>query len=198
MSYTPSQIRSMVVSEAMRQGVDPALALAVAANESSFNPDATSRVGAQGVMQLMPKTAKWLGVEDPYDPAQNIWGGVSYLKRLISQFGDSRTAVAAYNFGEGNVSRGRQWPSETQVYVGRVMNSWNEYGGKYATPYPTLAPTPLEKSSWELPAWASTTDPGHPVWSVDVWGKPETAGISSSSILLVFLIGAGLLALTKR
>ena len=156
MAYTVPQIRSMVVSEAMRQGVDPALALAVAANESSFNPGATSRVGAQGVMQLMPATAKWLGVSDPYDPVQNIRGGVKYIKQLIGQFGDSRTAVAAYNFGPGNVSKGRKWPGETEVYVGRVMNSWNEYGGEYATPYPTITPTPLEKSSWTRPLWAST------------------------------------------
>ena len=106
MPYTTQQIRDMVVAEATRQGIDPALALAVAANESSFRADATSRKGAQGVMQLMPDTADWLGVRDPYDPQQNIEGGVRYIGMMLNQFGNPQDAIAAYNFGPGAVGRG--------------------------------------------------------------------------------------------
>ena len=181
MAYTTQQIRDMVVAEATRQGVDPALALAVAANESSFRADATSRAGAQGVMQLMPATADWLGVKDPYDPQQNIEGGVRYIGMMLTQFGNPQDAIAAYNFGPGNVSKGREWPSETTTYVGRVMNSWNEYGGQYATPYPTIEPPPLLAGA---------------TWSVTGYGEVDR-GIGSSGTLLLILVGVAAVAITR-
>jgi membrane-bound lytic murein transglycosylase B len=124
-------IPDIVVSEAQRQGVDPALALEVASAESSFNPAAVSSAGAIGVMQLMPGTANQLGV-NPYDAQQNIQGGVSYLRQLLSQFGDPVAAVAAYNCGPGCVSNlqsqyGSNWlahaPAETQNYVSKVLGN---------------------------------------------------------------------------
>ena len=185
MVYTTQQIRNMVVAEANRQGVDPALALAVAANESSFRPDVTSNKGAQGVFQLMPDTADWLGVSDPYDPQQNIEGGVRYIGMMLNQFGDPQTAIAAYNFGPGAVGRGETWPSETNVYVSRVMNSWNQYGGQFATPYPTIDPPPLLSDA---------------TWSVTGYGVADAgagSGIGSSGTLLLILLAVAAVAITK-
>ena len=180
MVYTTSQIQDMIVAEAGRQGVDPALALAVAANESRFNPYVTSPAGAQGVMQLMPATAAWLGVDDPMDPQQNIQGGVKYIGMMMDQFGDPQQAIAAYNFGPGAVGRGETWPSETTTYVSRVMDSWTQYGGQSS---PALAPVGT--------------------WSVDVWGQPDVkaagigSGIGSSGTLLLILVGVVALVLSR-
>ena len=98
----PDQINSLVQQNADIWQVDPALIKSVIANESSFNANATSPVGAQGLMQLMPETAATLGVKNPYDPAQNVAGGTRYLRGLLDRFnGDTRLAVAAYNAGSG-------------------------------------------------------------------------------------------------
>jgi soluble lytic murein transglycosylase-like protein len=107
--------------------VDPSLVAAVAQAESAFDPSATSRTGAAGIMQLMPDTARALGVTDPYDPAANIQGGATYLRELLDRFGgDVRLAVAAYNAGPGAVERyGRVPPyAETQEYVTRVLDAF--------------------------------------------------------------------------
>jgi soluble lytic murein transglycosylase-like protein len=93
----------MIIAEAQRQGLDPALVLEVAQVESGMNPNAVSPKGAIGVMQLMPATAAQLGV-DPWDPQQNIQGGVTYLRQLLARFGDPTAALAAYNWGPENVS----------------------------------------------------------------------------------------------
>jgi transglycosylase-like protein with SLT domain len=105
-------IPQMIISEAQQQGVDPALALEVAQVESGMNQNAASSKGAIGVMQLMPATAAQLGV-DPYDTAQNIHGGVMYLRQLLAQFGDPMAALAAYNWGPGNVQQAmQQYPTD--------------------------------------------------------------------------------------
>jgi soluble lytic murein transglycosylase-like protein len=120
---TTADVQALIRSEALARGVDPALALAVASQESGFNPYALSSKGAVGVFQLMPGTAAGLGV-DPYDVTQNIQGGVAYLSQLSTQFGgDVSLTLAAYNAGPGNVAKYGGVPpfAETQSYVSRIL-----------------------------------------------------------------------------
>lgn len=120
----PTEIRRALQSAADRAEVPVELLIAVAYVESRYNPKAVSRVGAMGLMQLMPGTAAGLKVADPYDPRQNARGGAELLERLHSRFGNWPTALAAYNWGPGNVKRSPRpssWPSSTQRYVHRVL-----------------------------------------------------------------------------
>ena len=110
--------------------VDPALVRAVIRAESSFDADAVSRKGAMGLMQLMPRTARSLKLSNPYDPQQNISGGVRYLRYLLDRFdGNVPLALAAYNAGESRVSRESRIPriSETREYVRRVLRYYKAY-----------------------------------------------------------------------
>lgn len=108
--------------------LDPALLAAVAKQESGFDPSATSPAGAQGLMQLMPATAKSLGVTDPFDPAQAVEGAAKLLDQLLTRFGQVELALAAYNAGPGAVQRYDGVPPypETQNYVSSIMSSWQE------------------------------------------------------------------------
>ncbi len=110
--------------------VDPALIEAIIEVESSFRPDAVSRSGATGLMQLMPATARDLAVTDRFDPRQNIHGGVKYISQLLQRFDNDLTlAVAAYNAGPVAVERARGVPAraETQRYVKKVMKAYENY-----------------------------------------------------------------------
>jgi len=114
----------LIVSTAKSFGVDPHLVKAVVQVESSFNPSATSKKGAMGLMQLMPETAKFLSVKDPYDPAQNIRGGTKYLKQLLDKFdGNIGLSLAAYNAGEYSIQKHDGIPPyrETISYVRKVV-----------------------------------------------------------------------------
>jgi soluble lytic murein transglycosylase-like protein len=115
---------------AERYGVDPALVKAVIKAESDFDPSVESRAGAQGLMQLMPGTARDLGVSDPFDPEQNVMGGTRYLKQLLSKYdGDLDKTLAAYNWGPGNVDRKgiAVLPEETHTYLSRVKRFQAEF-----------------------------------------------------------------------
>jgi hypothetical protein len=112
-----------VRQEARRQGLDPDLAAAIARQESGFRQEAVSPKGAVGTMQLMPQTAAELGV-DPSIEAQNVQGGVTYLRQLLDRYqGDIPSAVAAYNAGPGRIDRGGPLPQETRAYVSKVLGS---------------------------------------------------------------------------
>ena len=128
----PEKFASTIEQAAQQYGVDPALVRAVIHAESAFRPGVKSHVGAVGLMQLMPGTAADLGVEDRYDPYQNIDGGVRYLSQMLLQFdGDTRLATAAYNAGPGAVRRHGGIPpyAETQAYVERVAILAERYKG---------------------------------------------------------------------
>ena len=115
--------------------LDPGLIKAVALVESGFNPGAVSRKGAQGIMQLMPATARSYGVKDPHDPYENLRAGARHLRNLLDEFdGDVTLALAAYNAGSGAVRRHRGVPAyrETQDYVTKVERHLN--GGRRRRP----------------------------------------------------------------
>jgi len=116
-------LRKMIFNSASNEGVDPALVEAIVTVESAFNPRAVSVKGAMGLMQLMPQTASRYGVADPFDPKQNVSGGIRYLRDLLLRFENLLHAVAAYNAGERAVLRYRGLPPypETQDYVRKVL-----------------------------------------------------------------------------
>lgn len=118
---------ALIVASALRHGIDPALMKAMMHTESGFNPNARSPVGAQGLMQLMPATAKRFGVANAWDPSQNIEGAAKYIKYLTVRFSNLQHAIAGYNAGEGNVSKYGGIPPfrETRDYVQRVMSRYN-------------------------------------------------------------------------
>ena len=145
-------------------GVDPKLIRSMIDQESKFNPKAVSPKGAKGLMQLMPGTAEEMGVKDPFNPEENIRGGVGYYKKMLdAQGGDQARALAAYNFGPGNVAKGLEWPKETRDYIAAVTGS----GGGDAmlhnvTKQPSLG-------------WEDFT-PMKPEGGVDLLGKAKTFG----------------------
>jgi soluble lytic murein transglycosylase-like protein len=114
----------MATAIAREEGVDPDLFLRLIQQESSFNPDAVSSAGAIGLGQLMPDTAADLGV-DPYDAEENLRGSARYLRQQLDEFGDTRTALAAYNAGPGNVRKYGGIPpfEETQNYVSKILGT---------------------------------------------------------------------------
>ncbi len=120
-----------------KQGVDPRFIHAVIKQESRYNPKAVSGAGAEGLMQMMPATAKRFGLKDPFDPKANVEAGTKYLKWLLERFdGDVSLALAGYNAGEGAVDKYKGVPpyGETQNYVKKIVSN---YGKTY---HPILEP----------------------------------------------------------
>jgi soluble lytic murein transglycosylase-like protein len=140
-----AKIEEMLREVSARYHVDPALIRAVIETESNWNSSAVSRKGALGLMQLVPETAQQLGVENAFDPKQNLDGGVRYLRLLLERYnGDLDKALAAYNAGPGAVDRAGGVPrySETRAYVQKVTASYFRPGSD-RLPHALDAPHPI-------------------------------------------------------
>lgn len=138
------EVARLLAALAPKYGVQPQLALAIGLTESALNPQALSPKNAMGVMQLIPETAERFNVSKPYDPEQNIRGGLAYLRWLLAYFeGDIALAAAGYNAGEGAVDRHRGVPPyrETRAYVERILR----HVGHPHHPYDSsvVAPSPM-------------------------------------------------------
>ena len=125
-----ASVQPYIAEAAAAHGVDPALIEAVIKQESAYDAGAKSCVGAQGLMQLMPETAKGLGVNDAMDPRQNVMGGAKYLRQLLDMYdGNMTMALAGYNAGPGNVDHYGGVPPfpETQNYVKKVLDNYQQF-----------------------------------------------------------------------
>ena len=148
-SIAPRHILKLVHKLAPRYQVDTQLALAIMAAESNFNAQALSPKNAQGLMQLIPETSERFNVKNPFDPAQNIRGGLTYLRWLLAYFqGDVALVAAAYNAGEGKVERYQGVPpyQETRKYVKRILHAvgdaFHPFDQKVTRPSPAMAAKP--------------------------------------------------------
>jgi soluble lytic murein transglycosylase-like protein len=145
---TPGDVESAIEQAAARHNVDPNLVRAVVKVESNFNPNAVSRKGAMGLMQLMPSTARLLKVKNPFDPEQNVDAGVRHLKQLLESYGgDIKLTLAAYNAGAGAVARSSGIPhfAETQNYVRRITNLY--YSGVDFSPGAARDPVKMQRDA---------------------------------------------------
>jgi soluble lytic murein transglycosylase-like protein len=129
----------LIVRVSREHNVDPALVKAIIMAESGYNPQAVSKEGAGGLMQLMPRTADSLGVQDIFDPEENVSGGVKYLKQLLNEFGEIKLALAAYNAGSRKVRSYNGVPpiGATQVYIKKVIEYYQHYRKRFTGPRET-------------------------------------------------------------
>ena len=128
----PKSLEEIIHETALIYGVDADLVKAIVRTESNSNPLAVSRRGAQGLMQLMPATARKLSVDAPFDPRQNIIGGVKYVKSLLRTYGDLKLVLAAYNAGPKAVRKYSGVPPyrETKQYIKKVMKYYKRFKKK--------------------------------------------------------------------
>ena len=181
-SFTPppNQFIPFINSASRQHGVEPALIMAMMGTESSHNPNATSPVGAAGLMQLVPSTAKWLGVpaNKIYDPQTNIFYGTQYYRQLLNQFKDPALALAAYNAGPNRVAKAIKYnqakglptdvgslrlPSETRDYVQRVISRYQQASAAYGNS-PTGNPA-LDVQVDNANVIAQNVTPVHDKWA---------------------------------
>ncbi len=148
-AQSPNEIKSAIVKTAVNMGVDPCIALSIAKLESEFIPTKKNSSGAVGLFQLMPDTARRLGV-NPYIVSDNIKGGIMYYQMMYKKFGSTDLALAAYNAGPGNVARYKGVPPfrETRAFVSRIKNQANQFKQdpivlQHTKPAPVQAPLPV-------------------------------------------------------
>ncbi len=155
----PERIREIVDEKARLHGLDPLLVHSVIRAESNYNPYAISPKGAEGLMQLIPSTARQYGVRNSFDPEQNIEGGIRYLKYLQTLFTDERLVLAAYNAGEGAVAKYGWIPpyAETQDYVYKVGRYYGVLRREQSQTAPKLIP-PLVKPAPAAPVLQEFVD----------------------------------------
>jgi soluble lytic murein transglycosylase-like protein len=151
-AFTQEDVDAAIEQAAARHNVDPNLVRSVVKVESNFNPNAVSRKGAMGLMQLMPSTARSLNVANPFDPAQNVDAGVRHLRKLLDSYGGNVSlSLAAYNAGSGAVARSAGVPHfrETQNYVRRITNLYNggSEPGSYIFGSPVHDPVRVERDA---------------------------------------------------
>jgi len=151
-AFTQQDIDAAIDAAAARHNVDPSLVRSVVKVESNFNPNAVSRKGAMGLMQLMPSTARSLNVSNPFDPAQNVDAGVRHLRKLLDSYGGNiPLSLAAYNAGSGAVARSAGVPHirETQNYVRRITNLYNggSEPGSYLIGGPSREPVHVQRDA---------------------------------------------------
>ena len=151
-AFTQEDVDAAIEQAAARHNVDPNLVRSVVKVESNFNPNAVSRKGAMGLMQLMPSTARSLNVSNPFDPQQNVDAGVRHLRRLLDSYGGNVSlSLAAYNAGSGAVARSAGVPHfrETQNYVRRITNLYNggSEPGSYIFGSPVHDPVRVERDA---------------------------------------------------
>ncbi len=195
-------VQQLLAQAAARYGIDPSLVMAMAQRESGFRNIVNPRTGACGVMQLLPATARAYGVTNCLDAAQNIDAGVHVLADYISQFGDVVKAVAAYDWGSGNLSRavaqwGEDWfshaPAETQAYVTAITGAGSTWSPPLTTSAAPGSPLTIDAATG-LPIEDSTpTPPRTPPVQAAGFKIPTTG----NPLLDLAIAGAGALLLSE-
>lgn len=174
----PAEYAGLVNDAATTYGVSAPWLAGMLQAESAWNPRAVSRAGAQGLGQLMPGTARRLGVSDPFDPAQNIDGSARYLKQQYERFGSWELALAAYNAGPGAVIRYGGIPpfAETRAYVPRVKTLAEQYGAEHSAAVVVCIEGVADAAEGPIIAGETACPIGRPHHFTDTWGAPRSGG----------------------
>ena len=175
-------VKAAIVKHALEMGVDPAIGLSIARTESGFRHEAKSSHGAVGVFQLMPSTARKMGL-NPYLLNDNIRGGIMYYKMMYKMFGSMELALAAYNAGPGNVKRYNAVPpyAETKRFVNKIMTDYHNYK---ANPDPSMVKAANAAKSGSKAAPAVKTETVKPVKVEVVEETPIELEIEATTIAI--------------